>query len=69
MSGYQVIYAGSYLPAGPDPEAITEDVLAEHPWIREELGPAPGKDAPPEAPAIASDRARSPSANARRGVW
>ena len=41
--GGQVIYAGSYLPAGPDPEAITEDVLAEHPWIREELGPAPGK--------------------------
>lgn len=38
----QVLYAGSYLRAGPDPEAITADVLAQYPWIRRELGPAPG---------------------------
>lgn len=40
--GGQVLYAGSYLRAGPDPEAITADVLARFPWIRRELGPAPG---------------------------
>lgn len=40
--GGQVLYAGSYLSAGPDPEAITAEFLAEHPWIRRELGPAPG---------------------------
>lgn len=38
----QVLYAGSYLRAGPDPEAITADVLERYPWIRDELGPAPG---------------------------
>lgn len=38
----QVLYAGSYLRAGPDPEAISADVLERYPWIRRELGPAPG---------------------------
>jgi 4-amino-4-deoxy-L-arabinose transferase-like glycosyltransferase len=40
--GGQVLDAGSYMRAGPDPEGVTADVLAEHPWIRRELGPRPG---------------------------
>ncbi len=40
--GGQVLYEGSYLPAGPDPEDITPHLLAEHPWIRRQLGPQPG---------------------------
>ncbi len=40
--GGQVLYAGSYIEAGPNPEKITDDFLAEYPWIRRELGPAPG---------------------------
>ncbi len=40
--GGQVLYEGSYIPAGPDPEDITPDLLARYPWIRRQLGPAPG---------------------------
>jgi 4-amino-4-deoxy-L-arabinose transferase-like glycosyltransferase len=40
--GGQVLYEGSYLPAGPDPEDITPDLLARYPWIRRQLGPLPG---------------------------
>jgi 4-amino-4-deoxy-L-arabinose transferase-like glycosyltransferase len=40
--GGQVLYEGSYLRAGPDPEDITPHLLAEHPWIRRQLGPQPG---------------------------
>jgi 4-amino-4-deoxy-L-arabinose transferase-like glycosyltransferase len=40
--GGQVLYEGSYLPAGPDPEDITPDLLARYPWIRRQLGPQPG---------------------------
>jgi Dolichyl-phosphate-mannose-protein mannosyltransferase len=40
--GGQVLYEGSYLPAGPDPERFTPVFLAEHPWIERELAPQPG---------------------------
>ncbi len=40
--GGQVLYEGSYLRAGPDPEEITADLLAQYPWIRRQLGPLPG---------------------------
>ncbi len=40
--GGQVLYEGSYLPAGPNPENITDHLLAEYPWIRRQLGPLPG---------------------------
>jgi 4-amino-4-deoxy-L-arabinose transferase-like glycosyltransferase len=40
--GGQVLYEGSYIPAGPDPEDITPNLLARYPWIRRQLGPAPG---------------------------
>jgi len=40
--GGQVLYEGSYIPAGPDPERIGPVLLARHPWIRRELGPQPG---------------------------
>jgi hypothetical protein len=40
--GGQLLYEGSYLPAGPDPERITPVFLAEHPWIRRKLAPRPG---------------------------
>jgi Dolichyl-phosphate-mannose-protein mannosyltransferase len=40
--GGQVLYEGSYIPAGPDPERIGLVFLASHPWIRRELDPRPG---------------------------
>jgi 4-amino-4-deoxy-L-arabinose transferase-like glycosyltransferase len=40
--GGQVLYEGSYIPAGPDPERIGAVLLERHPWIRDELGPQPG---------------------------
>lgn len=40
--GGQVLYEGSYLRAGPDPEEITADLLAQYPWIRRQLGSQPG---------------------------
>ncbi|HVO54620.1 MAG TPA: glycosyltransferase family 39 protein [Solirubrobacterales bacterium] len=40
--GGQVLYEGSYLPAGPNPENITPVLLERYPWLRNELGPAPG---------------------------
>lgn len=40
--GGQVLYEGSYVPAGPDPERIAPVFLAQYPWIRQELGPQPG---------------------------
>lgn len=40
--GGQVLYEGSYLPAGPDPERFTPVFLEEHPWIERELAPQPG---------------------------
>jgi 4-amino-4-deoxy-L-arabinose transferase-like glycosyltransferase len=40
--GGQVLYEGSYIPAGPNPERIGPVLLERHPWIRRELGPQPG---------------------------
>lgn len=40
--GGQVLFQGSYIPAGPDPERIGPVFLTRHPWIRRELGPQPG---------------------------
>jgi 4-amino-4-deoxy-L-arabinose transferase-like glycosyltransferase len=40
--GGQVLYEGSYIHAGPDPEDIAADLLARYPWIRRQLGPKPG---------------------------
>lgn len=39
--GGQVLYEGSYIQAGPNPEDITSHLFAEHPWIRRQLGPLP----------------------------
>jgi hypothetical protein len=39
--GGQILYEGSYIPAGPNPEDITSDLFAEYPWIRRQLGPLP----------------------------
>jgi 4-amino-4-deoxy-L-arabinose transferase-like glycosyltransferase len=40
--GGQVLYEGSYVDAGPDPEDLTAKLLARYPWIRLQLGPLPG---------------------------
>jgi 4-amino-4-deoxy-L-arabinose transferase-like glycosyltransferase len=40
--GGQVLYEGSYVPAGPNPERFTPVFLAEHPWIGPRLAPQPG---------------------------
>ena len=40
--GGQILYQGSYVRAGPDPERIGPVFLAEHPWIRRRLAPWPG---------------------------
>jgi 4-amino-4-deoxy-L-arabinose transferase-like glycosyltransferase len=40
--GGQLLYEGSYLPAGPDPERIVPVLLERDPWIGRELGPQPG---------------------------
>ncbi len=40
--GGQVLYQGSYLPAGPNPENITPVLLDRYPWIQRQLGPLPG---------------------------
>jgi 4-amino-4-deoxy-L-arabinose transferase-like glycosyltransferase len=40
--GGQVLYEGSYIDAGPNPEDISADLLARHPWIGRRLGPLPG---------------------------
>jgi 4-amino-4-deoxy-L-arabinose transferase-like glycosyltransferase len=40
--GGQVLYEGSYLSVGPDPEDFNADFLATYPWIRQRLAPLPG---------------------------
>jgi hypothetical protein len=40
--GGQLLYQGSYIPAGPDPENITPTILERNPWIRRKLAPLPG---------------------------
>ncbi len=40
--GGQVLYEGSYIPAGPNPERITPVLLERYPWIGRRLGPRPG---------------------------
>jgi 4-amino-4-deoxy-L-arabinose transferase-like glycosyltransferase len=40
--GGQLLYEGSYMRAGPDPERFTPVFLDEHPWIGRKLGPRPG---------------------------
>ncbi|MGN6276224.1 MAG: ArnT family glycosyltransferase [Solirubrobacterales bacterium] len=40
--GGQLLYEGSYLPAGPDPERIVPVLLERDPWIGRRLGPRPG---------------------------
>jgi hypothetical protein len=40
--GGQLLYEGSYLDAGPDPERLTPVLLERDPWIGRELGPQPG---------------------------
>lgn len=40
--GGQLLYEGSYLPAGPDPERIVPVLLEREPWIGRELDPQPG---------------------------
>ena len=52
----QVLYAGSYVRAGPDPEAVTAEFLEEHPWIRARLAPAPGPIYRGQAEALLAER-------------
>lgn len=40
--GGQVLYEGSYIPAGPNPERIVPVLLERYPWIGRRLGPQPG---------------------------
>lgn len=40
--GGQILYQGSYLRAGPDPERIGPVFLQQYPWIRRRLAPWPG---------------------------
>lgn len=40
--GGQVLYEGSYIPAGPNPERIGPVLLERYPWIGRRLGPLPG---------------------------
>jgi Dolichyl-phosphate-mannose-protein mannosyltransferase len=39
--GGQVLFAGSYLPSGGDPERVGEEVLERHPELRRKLPPDP----------------------------
>jgi 4-amino-4-deoxy-L-arabinose transferase-like glycosyltransferase len=39
--GGQVLFAGSYLPSGGDPERVGAEVLERHPELRQELPPDP----------------------------
>jgi 4-amino-4-deoxy-L-arabinose transferase-like glycosyltransferase len=39
--GGQVLFAGSYLPSGGDPEKVGEEVLGRHPELRRQLPPSP----------------------------
>lgn len=39
--GGQVLFAGSYIPSGGDPERVGEEVLERHPDLRKELPPDP----------------------------
>ena len=39
--GGQVLFAGSYMPSGGDPERVGEEVLERHPELRKELPPDP----------------------------
>jgi len=39
--GSQVLFAGSYLPSGGDPEKVGEEVLERHPGLRNQLPPDP----------------------------
>lgn len=39
--GGQVLFAGSYLPSGGDPERVGEEVLRRHPELRAQLPPDP----------------------------
>lgn len=39
--GGQVLFAGSYLPSGGDPERVGEEVLERHPELRRQLPPDP----------------------------
>jgi 4-amino-4-deoxy-L-arabinose transferase-like glycosyltransferase len=39
--GGQVLFAGSYMPSGGDPERVGDEVLARHPELRAQLPPDP----------------------------
>jgi 4-amino-4-deoxy-L-arabinose transferase-like glycosyltransferase len=39
--GGQVLFAGTYLPSGGDPERVGQEVLERHPQLRSKLPPAP----------------------------
>jgi len=39
--GGQVLFAGSYIPSGGDPERVGEEVLERHPELRQNLPPDP----------------------------
>jgi hypothetical protein len=54
--GGQVLYQGSYVPAGPDPERMGPVFLDRHPWIRRELAPQPGPIYRGQAVALLAER-------------
>jgi Dolichyl-phosphate-mannose-protein mannosyltransferase len=54
--GGQLLYEGSYIPAGPDPERIVPVLLERYPWIGRQLGPLPGPIYRGEAVALLAAR-------------
>ena len=61
--GGQVLFAGTYLPSGGDPQRVGQEVLARNPAVRRELlraGPAP--DSAGTAPRILLSQRRPPGA-------
>jgi hypothetical protein len=54
--GGQVLYQGSYVPAGPDPERMGPVFLERNPWIRRELAPQPGPIYRGQAVALLAER-------------
>jgi hypothetical protein len=63
--GGQVLFAGTYLPSGGDPERVGEEVLLRHPELRRPLGAEPRLEqilaalAAERYPGVESDKALS----------
>ena len=65
--GGQVLFAGTYLPSGGDPQKVGEAVLERHPALRRELlAGAPPSPASGSEPRILLSQAHPPSARGER---